>query len=512
MHTHAYILNIFNPTISFSVVDAAGRSFNVSVSLDRENNGTISVTPTWFTVVTGSLYYNTGKFYSSASYVDVTISIDTADPSLNTESVYRFTVYSMVGTTVYTDYIYFYPKSFEINQQIGVSEIWSARYSSYSGTVQTVTTVSALVDSNRSFGFANIKFIMNSGTSLYYISSFSQLKPINNVLNGINGASFSFYAVVGTELGTFSNPSAPIPFLSFKNSEGTNQLVIFQDRIFTNSFNELQYRTGIGFLDQNGTYSSLVLSTPISIYGNRKYKLNFFEVHCYGNTCEFYANGIKYYTINNASTGRNISQVQWGAITTISKWFVGDVVFITGSLSLEEKRRIRRKLFYLYDIDHYQELENPSYTRVYDSAVSIGTPPVYTISYTLSVYSPADSSTAYSYTLSGDSASEIWNGGVDIDAGSYFEFVSNSIIYATVSASINPGETHTYIVHWINPGIFSANLWHIPAWDVTVSQPTLVYAESFNKGNYAGVIVTGESAKTQHRFYNSAFFAISFSS
>lgn len=512
MHTHAYILSTLNPTISFSVVDEAGRSFNVSVSLDRENNETVSVAPTWFTVVTSSLYYNTGKFYSSASYVDITISINTSDPSLNTESVYRFVVHSTIGANVYTDYVSFYPKSFEVDQQSGVSEIWSARYSSYSNMVQTVTTVSSLIDPNRSLGYNNIKFIMNSGASMYYISGSSQLKSINNVLDGINGSSFSFYAVVGTELGTFSNPNLPIPFLAFKDSGGTNQLVIFQDRIFTNSFQEIQYRTGIGFINQSGTYSSLVLSTPISIYGHRKYKLNLFEVHCYGNICEFYANGVKYYTVNNASSNRDISQVQWGAITTISKWFVGDVLFFTGSLSLEEKRRIRRKLFYLYEIDHYKELENPSYTWVYDSAVSIGVTPVYTISYTLSVHSPADSNSAYTYTLSGDSASELWNGGVDIDAGSYFEFISNSITYATASASINPGETHTYIVHWINPGIFAPNLWHIPAWDVTVSQPTIVYAGSFNKGNYEGVIVTGESAKTQHRFYNSAFFAVSFSS
>ena len=494
MIQHSYKINQLAPTISFSMRDESGRNFSVNLIEVDENNISLSLLPSWFTMVTSSLYINTGKIYPSASYVDITISINTSDPSFNTESVYRFVLSVNYDSSVVTHSIDFYGAGFEIDQQAGISEIWSARYTTHSGRV-TVNTISAFVNSARSANLSDCIFYENRGASVYYFSQSSNVVTTTNLLDTTSGSSFSIYAVVGYLHGRTGSVTTPYNFINFRNSGGITQFSAFIDKVYYDTFSVINVRAGFGFIDTNGTISGVMHDVP----PRDMLSLNIYELHCYGNVAEYWINGSLVYKDTAISTDRFFEQFQFGYPTTLSKWFMGDLIVITTSLTPEEKRRIRRKLFYIYNTP-YTENESIYNISVYQWGAAFSAADPYTYSMTVSVYAPPYNESALSYTLSADSATEIVNYGTDLDSNSHFEFISNSITYATVSASINPGETHTYVVHWTRSTPFAPNLYHMPAFIVTTSIPTTKHIAYYTSSNYRAIIVD-ERTSTEHIFY-----------
>jgi len=363
MIPHAYKLSTTSTVITFSLKNASGEPFSISLSRVIANGAVLTSFPAWLTLDTSSLYYVPGAIYASASQIDVTMSIDTAHATFDTESVYRFIFQSSFSSGTRLHEISFYGKSFEVDQQSGLSELWSPRYSTYSATGSSiiVLTASAFVNSARSFGISFSYFASHRGSATYRLTRHvSTSHPIANVLNATPGSSYSLYAVMGfapVQPVTMSAGSVSFHFLS----GSVPQLRFDVLGVFVNTISRVTFtRLWVATLHASTTtYSGIVVDLPtimdkitdLNRFDQNLFAMHLFEVHGYGSIAEFWVNGSQVYVENNASTNRifNNLRIQYSNIAQAPQWLLGDLIIYTTSLSFEEKRRIRRKLHFIYD-------------------------------------------------------------------------------------------------------------------------------------------------------------------
>lgn len=447
-----YIISSNSIIITFSVKDDYGIPFSVSASILKENNISFSVTPPWFTVVTSSLYY-----IGTRSVIDVTISFDHTHPSFSLESVYDMGVYVYFDNNVKFYNLSLFTSNFEIVSLSGLSEIWSVEYITItqSGYTPAISVLPSLTG-NRHVSLHST----GQGWHYYWDKGYSYLASHINSYNYDNTFSVNLLD---------NNPDSPFHVFMVFAPAMLHSISQFMDVMMLNTSTDNNRFIGTGFVNKNNKLNVVLFSLDSgssvgsTAYTCSGYGLEFsysdvlsypllFEVSHNNSTTSFYINGVFVGEKYNTDTRRDINRllIRDQAGDPAFKFY--EIAVFSTSLPAPTVSMIRKYYYHKYK---YNMLlyEGKSFNILSSRSVdypflmgTISTQP-YTHSFTLSIMSHINNTFSLFYTLSG-STPDTYN------STSYFEFVTNSTVYTYPSSSIAPGETHSYVVNWINPDGF----------------------------------------------------------